>query len=73
MLLGKPGIKADRWIVHFVNRANGRTWARDVLVGPGESMDIKTFCVEAGRWEACQSIHRRLARRAPVNVRAELA
>ena len=24
MLLGKPGIKADRWIVHFVNRAIGR-------------------------------------------------
>lgn len=50
-----------------------RTCSRDVLVGPGESMDIETFCVEAGRWEAGQSIHRRLARRAPVNVRAELA
>lgn len=50
-----------------------RTCARDVLVGPGESMDIETFCVEAGRWQAGQNIHSRLARRAPLNVRAELA
>lgn len=49
-----------------------RTCARDVLVAPGESMDVETFCVEAGRWEAGQSIHRRLARRAPLSVRSEL-
>ena len=50
-----------------------RTCARDVVLGPGESRDIDTFCVEAGRWEAGQSSHRRQARRAPLNVRSELA
>ncbi|KAD3515002.1 hypothetical protein GD627_11875 [Arthrobacter yangruifuii] len=50
-----------------------RTCARDVLVGPGEALDIDAFCVEAGRWQAGQSLHRRQARRAPLNVRAELA
>ena len=29
-----------------------RTCARDVVLGPGETRDIDTFCVEAGRWEA---------------------
>ncbi|MET4145473.1 DUF6569 family protein [Arthrobacter sp. UYCo732] len=50
-----------------------RTCARDVVLGPGETRDIDTFCVEAGRWEAGQSSHRRQARRAPLNVRSELA
>ncbi|MEV7571516.1 DUF6569 family protein [Pseudarthrobacter sp. NPDC089323] len=49
-----------------------RTCARDVVLGPGETRDIDTFCVEAGRWEEGQSSHRRQARRAPLNVRAEL-
>ncbi|MEV5053671.1 ARPP-1 family domain-containing protein [Arthrobacter sp. LAR12-1-1.1] len=50
-----------------------RTCARDVVLGPGETRDIDTFCVEAGRWEAGQSSHRRQARRAPLNVWSELA
>lgn len=50
-----------------------RTCARDVVLGPGETRDIDTFCVEAGRWEAGESSHRRQARRAPLNVRSELA
>lgn len=50
-----------------------RTCARDVVLGPGESRDIDTFCVEAGRWEAGQHSHRRRARRAPLNVWSELA
>lgn len=49
-----------------------RTCARDVLLGTGETRDIDTYCVEAGRWEGTSS-HRRQARRAPLNVRAELA
>ncbi|MBT2519786.1 ARPP-1 family domain-containing protein [Arthrobacter sp. ISL-28] len=49
-----------------------RTCARDVVLGPGETRDIDTYCVEAGRWEGTHS-HRRQARRAPFNVRAELA
>ena len=49
-----------------------RTCARDTILGPGESLDIDTFCVEAGRWETGRSTHRRLARRAPLNVRWEL-
>lgn len=49
-----------------------RTCARDVLLGPGETRDIDTYCVEAGRWEGGSS-HRRQARRAPLNVRSELA
>lgn len=49
-----------------------RTCARDVVLGPGETRDIDTYCVEAGRWEGTHS-HRRQARRAPLNVRAELA
>lgn len=50
-----------------------RTCARDVILGPGETRDIDTFCVEAGRWEAGQTTHRREARRAPLNVWSELA
>jgi hypothetical protein len=50
-----------------------RTCARDVVLGPGETRDIDTFCVEAGRWEAGKSSHRRQARRAPLNVWSELA
>ncbi|MCC9206516.1 ARPP-1 family domain-containing protein [Arthrobacter sp. zg-Y769] len=50
-----------------------RTCARDVLIDAGETLDIDTFCVEAGRWEAGQNTHHRQARRAPLNVRAELA
>lgn len=50
-----------------------RTCARDVVVGPGETRDIDTFCVEAGRWEAGETSHRRQARRAPLNVWSELA
>ncbi|MFF1384670.1 ARPP-1 family domain-containing protein [Arthrobacter sp. NPDC058288] len=50
-----------------------RTCARDVVLGPGETRDIDTFCVEAGRWEAGESSHRRQARRAPLNVWSELA
>ena len=49
-----------------------RTSARDVVLGPGESRDIDTYCVEAGRWEAGKTIHRRQARRAPLTVRSEL-
>lgn len=49
-----------------------RTCARDVVLGPGETRDIDTYCVEAGRWEGIHS-HRRQVRRAPLNVRAELA
>ncbi|MFC7847116.1 ARPP-1 family domain-containing protein [Arthrobacter sp. NPDC057388] len=48
-----------------------RTCARDVVLGPGETRDIDTYCVEAGRWEGTHS-HRRQARRAPLNVRSEL-
>lgn len=50
-----------------------RTCARDVVLGPGETRDIDTFCVEAGRWEAGEASHRRQARRAPLNVWSELA
>lgn len=50
-----------------------RTCARDVLLGPGETRDIDTLCVEAGRWEAGEASHRRQARRAPLNVWSELA
>ncbi len=50
-----------------------RTCARDVVLGPGETRDIDTFCVEADRWEAGETSHRRQARRAPLNVRSELA
>ncbi|MCO4261489.1 hypothetical protein NG697_00790 [Pseudarthrobacter sp. MDT3-26] len=50
-----------------------RTCARDVVLAPGETRDIDTFCVEAGRWEAGQTTHRREARRAPLNVWSELA
>ncbi|MFB9652774.1 ARPP-1 family domain-containing protein [Pseudarthrobacter oxydans] len=50
-----------------------RTCARDVVLGPGETRDIDTFCVEAGRWEDGQTSHRRQARRAPLNVWSELA
>jgi hypothetical protein len=48
-----------------------RTCARDVVLGPGETRDIDTYCVEAGRWGGTHS-HRRQARRAPLNVRSEL-
>ena len=44
-----------------------------VILGPGETRDIDTFCVEAGRWEAGETSHRRQARRAPLNVWSELA
>ncbi|MFJ7748958.1 hypothetical protein ACIQXM_03250 [Arthrobacter sp. NPDC097144] len=37
MLLGKPGIKADRRTVHFVNRANGR----DVTAADAEALLIE--------------------------------
>jgi hypothetical protein len=50
-----------------------RTCARDVVLGSGETRDIDTFCVEAGRWEAGETSHRRQARRAPLNVWSELA
>ncbi|MGY3380889.1 hypothetical protein ACVWYS_002846 [Arthrobacter sp. TE12231] len=50
-----------------------RTCARDVVLGRGETRDIDTFCVEAGCWEAGETSHRRQARRAPLNVRSELA
>jgi hypothetical protein len=50
-----------------------RICARDVVLGPDETRDIDTFCVEAGRWEAGETSHRRQARRAPLNVWAELA
>lgn len=50
-----------------------RTCARDVLIDTGETVDIDTFCVEAGRWEAGQDTHRRQARRAPLSIRAKLA
>lgn len=49
-----------------------RTCAQDVVLGSGETRTIETYCVEAGRWEAGKKSHRRLARRAPLNVRAEL-
>ena len=50
-----------------------RTSARDVVLGPGESRDIDTYCVEAGRWEAGKTARRRQARRAPLTVRSELS
>ena len=50
-----------------------RNFARYVVLGPGETRDIETFCVEDGRWEAGQTTHRREARRAPLNVWSELA
>lgn len=49
-----------------------RTCARDVVLGSGETRDIDTYCVEAGRWQAGETTHRRQGRRAPLNVRAEL-
>lgn len=49
-----------------------RTCAGDVVLGPGETRDIDTYCVEAGRWNGGAN-HRRQGRRAPLNVRAELA
>ncbi|MCQ2001464.1 ARPP-1 family domain-containing protein [Arthrobacter zhaoxinii] len=49
-----------------------RTCVRDVVLGAGETRDIDTYCVEAGRWEHGQNNHRRQARRAPLNVRSEL-
>lgn len=49
-----------------------RTCARDVVLGAGESRNIDTYCVEAGRWQAGETSHRRQGRRAPLNVRAEL-
>lgn len=50
-----------------------RISARDVILGAGETQTIESFCVEAGRWEAGKSSHRRQGRRAPLNVHAELA
>ncbi|MCQ1947567.1 ARPP-1 family domain-containing protein [Arthrobacter sp. zg-Y1116] len=50
-----------------------RTCARDVLIDTGETVDIDTFCVEAGRWEAGQDTHRCQARRAPLSIRAKMA
>ena len=50
-----------------------RTCARDVLIDTGETVDIDTFCVEAGRWEAGQDSHGRQARRAPLSIRAMMA
>ncbi|MET3203954.1 UNVERIFIED_ORG: hypothetical protein ABIB21_000730 [Arthrobacter sp. UYEF13] len=50
-----------------------RTCVRDVVLGTGETRDIDTFCVEAGRWEAGKTSHLRQARRAPLNVWSELA
>ncbi|MGP0223585.1 ARPP-1 family domain-containing protein [Paenarthrobacter sp. NCHU4564] len=49
-----------------------RTCAQDVVLGSGETRTIETYCVEAGRWQAGKKSHHRLARRAPLNVRAEL-
>ncbi|MFH5880251.1 ARPP-1 family domain-containing protein [Arthrobacter sp. NA-172] len=49
-----------------------RTCASDVVLGAGETREIDTYCVEAGRWQAGESSHRRQGRRAPLNVRAEL-
>ncbi|MGO4490474.1 DUF6569 family protein [Arthrobacter sp. 2YAF22_2] len=48
-----------------------RVSARDVILGAGESRDIETYCVEQGRWGG-DTGHGRSARRAPMNVRAEL-
>lgn len=43
MLLGKPGVKADRWIVRFVSRALGRTTSSD------DTRDlVKAAAVELG-------------------------
>ena len=50
-----------------------RICVRDVVLAAGETRDIDTYCVEAGRWEHGQNSHRRQARRAPLNVRSELA
>lgn len=50
-----------------------RTCARDVILATGETRDIDTLCVEAGRWEHGRNTHRRQARRAPLTVRSELA
>lgn len=50
-----------------------RTCAGDVILGAGETRTIETYGVEAGRWEAGMNHHRRLCRRAPLIVRAELA
>lgn len=48
-----------------------RVCARDVILAPGETRDVETYCVEQGRWGGA-SVHGRSARRAPLNVRAEL-
>lgn len=48
-----------------------RVCARDVILAAGEIRDVETFCVEQGRWGGA-SAHGRSARRAPLNVRAEL-
>ncbi|WP_262103921.1 DUF6569 family protein [Arthrobacter sp. Marseille-P9274] len=48
-----------------------RVCARDMILAPGESRDVDTYCVEQGRWGGA-SAHGRSGRRAPLNVRAEL-
>ncbi|MCG2620863.1 hypothetical protein LVY72_02920 [Arthrobacter sp. I2-34] len=48
-----------------------RVCARDVILPAGETRDVDTYCVEQGRWGGASS-HGRSARRAPLNVRAEL-
>ncbi|MGV0109945.1 ARPP-1 family domain-containing protein [Arthrobacter sp. CP30] len=48
-----------------------RVCAVDVIIAPGETAEVRTFCVEQGRWGGA-TVHGKSGRRAPVNVRAEL-
>lgn len=48
-----------------------RVCAADVVLNPGETQEVATLCVEQGRWSGGAD-HAHSARRAPLNVRAQL-
>ncbi|MGM0930078.1 MAG: ARPP-1 family domain-containing protein [Actinomycetota bacterium] len=65
----KPVLLLEGELLEGGHQHRGR--ARDVILPAGETREVDTFCVEHGRWGGA-SAHNRSARRAPLNVRAEL-
>lgn len=62
MLLGKPGIKADRWIIHFVNRALGQevsaAEARSLLIGAAERLESTSTELDHAIWAEARRLNR---------------
>jgi hypothetical protein len=54
MLLGRPGVKADRWVVQAVTNAVGRSVtpmvARDVVLKTAEALDRNPTALEHALW-----------------------